>query len=183
MNNHTQNATGTESEQISFAEAFELINPHLYTVEERIRAQAKSFDPAVEGYVSYVCGAGGKRLRPALALLSAGATGKITASHVDLAVILELIHIATLVHDDIMDGRNSAATKPRQMPNGEMPSPSFWATASLPTPYASPPISATATFAAASRMPQRKFAREKSSKPNAATTSNSAQRTTTASSR
>lgn len=40
----------------------------------------------------------------ALALLSAGATGKITASHVDLAVILELIHIATLVHDDIMDG-------------------------------------------------------------------------------
>ncbi|MCX6974899.1 MAG: polyprenyl synthetase family protein [bacterium] len=104
MTNHIQNANETESQVISFAEAFELINPHLYTVEERIRAQAKSFDPAVEGYVSYVCGAGGKRLRPALALLSAGATGKITASHVDLAVILELIHIATLVHDDIMDG-------------------------------------------------------------------------------
>jgi octaprenyl-diphosphate synthase len=94
----------TSVEPISFAQAFELINPHLYTVEERIRAQAKSFDPAVEGYVSYVCGAGGKRLRPALALLSAGATGKITPGHVDLAVILELIHIATLVHDDIMDG-------------------------------------------------------------------------------
>ncbi|MEI6073462.1 MAG: polyprenyl synthetase family protein [Verrucomicrobiae bacterium] len=92
------------AEPISFSQAFELINPHLYTVEERIRAQAKAFDPAVEGYVAYVCGAGGKRLRPALALLSAGATGKITASHVDLAVILELIHIATLVHDDIMDG-------------------------------------------------------------------------------
>lgn len=87
-----------------FAQAFELINPHLYSVEERVRAQAKAFDPAIEGYISYVCGVGGKRLRPALALLSAGATGKITASHVDLAVILELIHIATLVHDDIMDG-------------------------------------------------------------------------------
>lgn len=89
---------------MAFTQALELINPHLYTVEERIRAQAKSFDPAVEGYVSYVCGAGGKRLRPALALLAGGATGKITSSHVDLAVIIELIHMATLVHDDIMDG-------------------------------------------------------------------------------
>jgi len=102
----------TSTEPISFADAFELINPHLYTVEERIRAQAKTFDPAVEGYVSYVCEAGGKRLRPALALLSAGATGKITASHVDLAVILELIHIATLVHDDIMDGAELRRDQP-----------------------------------------------------------------------
>ena len=102
----------TSVETISFTQAFELINPHLYTVEERIRAQAKSFDPAVEGYVAYVCGTGGKRLRPALALLSAGATGKITASHVDLAVILEMIHIATLVHDDIMDGAELRRDQP-----------------------------------------------------------------------
>ena len=102
----------TSVEPISFAQAFELINPHLYTVEERIRAQAKSFDPAVEGYVSYVCGAGGKRLRPALALLSAGATGKISPDHVDLAVIVELIHIATLVHDDIMDGAELRRDQP-----------------------------------------------------------------------
>jgi len=102
----------TCQEPISFAQAFELINPHLYTVEERIRAQARAFDPAVEGYVSYVCNAGGKRLRPALALLAAGATGKITSSHVDLAVILELIHIATLVHDDIMDGAELRRDQP-----------------------------------------------------------------------
>jgi octaprenyl-diphosphate synthase len=88
----------------AFASALELVNPHLYSVEERIRAQARTFDPAVEGYVSYVCDKGGKRLRPAMALLSGGATGKITSSHVDLAVIVELIHVATLVHDDIMDG-------------------------------------------------------------------------------
>jgi len=99
-------------EPISFTQAFDLINPHLYTVEERIRAQARSFDPAVEGYVAYVCNAGGKRLRPALALLAGGATGKITPSHVDLAVILELIHIATLVHDDIMDGAELRRDQP-----------------------------------------------------------------------
>ena len=109
---HTAHARSTDTEGISFAEAFELINPHLYTVEERIRAQAKAFDPAVEGYISYICGAGGKRLRPALALLAAGATGKITPAHVDLAVILELIHIATLVHDDIIDGAELRRDQP-----------------------------------------------------------------------
>lgn len=98
--------------QDRFKKTFELINTHLYSVDERIRAQARVFDPAVEGYVDYVCGSSGKRLRPALALLSGGATGKITSSHVDLAVILELIHIATLVHDDIMDGADLRREQP-----------------------------------------------------------------------
>ncbi len=83
---------------------FELIRPQLEQIEERIRAQAQSFDPAVEGYVSYVCDTSGKRIRPALAILSGGATGGCTDRHIDLGVILELIHIATLVHDDIIDG-------------------------------------------------------------------------------
>lgn len=100
------------AENSAFAQALDLINPHLYSVEERIRAQARSFDPAVEGYVSYVCDKGGKRLRPALALLAAGATGKITSSHVDLAVVVELIHVATLVHDDIMDGAELRRDQP-----------------------------------------------------------------------
>lgn len=100
------------AENSAFAQALDLINPHLYSVEERIRGQARTFDPAVEGYVSYVCDKGGKRLRPALALLAAGATGKITSSHVDLAVVVELIHIATLVHDDIMDGAELRRDQP-----------------------------------------------------------------------
>jgi octaprenyl-diphosphate synthase len=82
----------------------ELINPHLYAVEERIREQARAFDPAVEGYVEYAVGTSGKRLRPVLALLSGAATGTICPGHIDLAVTIELIHLASLVHDDIMDG-------------------------------------------------------------------------------
>ncbi len=97
---------------VRFKRTFELINTHLYSAEERIRAQARAFDPAMEGYVSYVCGSAGKRLRPALALLAGGATGKISASHVDLAVIVELIHIASLVHDDIMDGADLRRDRP-----------------------------------------------------------------------
>ncbi len=79
------------------------VQSHLDEVESRIAQQASAFDPAVEGYVAYAIGGRGKRLRPLLALLSGGATGSIKSEHIDLAVILELIHIATLVHDDIMD--------------------------------------------------------------------------------
>ena len=91
---------------------FELINSHLYAVEERIRAQARDFDPAVEGYVAYAIESNGKRLRPALALLAGGATGNITNEHLDLAVVVELIHAATLVHDDILDSADTRRGKP-----------------------------------------------------------------------
>lgn len=83
---------------------FELIREDLQVVESAIRDQAKAFDPAVEGYVAYVCQTAGKRIRPALALMAGGATGGKTAAHTRLSVILELVHIASLVHDDIMDG-------------------------------------------------------------------------------
>ena len=77
--------SGVRPESAAFAQTLELINPHLYSVEARIREQARAFDPAVEGYVAYVCDKGGKRLRPVLALLAGGASGHITSGHVDLA--------------------------------------------------------------------------------------------------
>ncbi len=81
----------------------QLVQLQLDEVEARIAKQAAAFDPAIEGYVSYAVGSRGKRLRPILALLSGGATGPVNGEHIDLAVIVELIHLATLVHDDIMD--------------------------------------------------------------------------------
>ena len=96
----------------SIKKALELINAQLYAVEERIRSQARAFDPAVEGYVAYAVESNGKRLRPALALLSGGATGNIGPSHFDLAVVVELIHAATLVHDDILDGADKRRGQP-----------------------------------------------------------------------
>jgi len=65
--------------------------------------QARSFDPALGEYLSHMFGATGKRLRPALALLAGGATGRIAEEHVRLGAIVELIHLGTLVHDDILD--------------------------------------------------------------------------------
>ena len=54
-------------------------------VETRIAQQAAAFDPALEGYVVYAIGSRGKRLRPLLALLAGGATGRIRSGHIDLA--------------------------------------------------------------------------------------------------
>ena len=65
--------------------------------------QVRSFDPALGDYLTHILGATGKRLRPALALLAGGATGRITDEHIRLSTIVELIHLGTLVHDDILD--------------------------------------------------------------------------------
>ena len=111
MKSFTKPHQATEKSQALKA-TFELINSQLYSVEERIRQQARAFDPAVEGYIAYAIESHGKRLRPALALLAGGATGPIGSSHFDLAVVLELIHAATLVHDDILDGADKRRGQP-----------------------------------------------------------------------
>ena len=96
----------------SLAQVARLVQPHLEKVEIRIAQQAAAFDPAIEGYVTYSVGGRGKRLRPLLALLAGGATGEINSGHLDLAVIVELIHVATLVHDDIMDEAERRRAQP-----------------------------------------------------------------------
>ena len=88
------------------------VQTQLDEVDRRITAQTAAFDPALEGYVAYAIGGGGKRLRPLVALLSGGATGTLAQSHLDLAVIVELIHLATLVHDDIMDDAERRRSQP-----------------------------------------------------------------------
>jgi len=91
---------------------FELVRPELKRVEAAIREQVRGFDPAIEPYVAYICNTSGKRIRPALSILVGGAAGGATDDHIKLGVILELIHMATLVHDDIIDGANTRRMVP-----------------------------------------------------------------------
>jgi octaprenyl-diphosphate synthase len=91
---------------------FDLIRPHIEKVEACISEQVRDFDPGVEPYIEYICGTSGKRIRPALAVLTGGATGSLQDDHINLGVILELIHMATLVHDDIIDGASSRRKVP-----------------------------------------------------------------------
>jgi octaprenyl-diphosphate synthase len=97
---------------VALKKAFEPVRQALETVEARIRAQAAAFDPSVEAYVAHAIQSHGKRLRPALALLAGGATGAIQTEHVQLAVIVELIHAATLVHDDVLDEASTRRSQP-----------------------------------------------------------------------
>jgi octaprenyl-diphosphate synthase len=75
----------------------------LAAAEALLRAELTSDDPFVDQLVKHAYRLGGKRLRPALLLLSAKATGKTTRDHVVLAAVVEMIHTATLVHDDVLD--------------------------------------------------------------------------------
>lgn len=82
---------------------FESIQADLDKVEQRILDQIDLFDSSIRDYVEYTMQSQGKRIRPALCLLAAQASGKVTDAHYHLAVIVEMIHLASLVHDDIMD--------------------------------------------------------------------------------
>ena len=86
---------------------FTLVEQELDKVENSLRKQVRHFDPGVEPYISYICDTAGKRIRPTLSILVGGATGQVTSDHIKLGTILELIHMATLVHDDIIDGAST----------------------------------------------------------------------------
>jgi octaprenyl-diphosphate synthase len=107
-----QRAFPTLSHKLDLRKQLATIKPDLDKIEKRLRFQVQEFDPGIAGYVSYALDSNGKRIRPALVLLAARACGKSTPQHVDLAVIVELIHLASLVHDDIMDGASKRRGKP-----------------------------------------------------------------------
>lgn len=83
-----------------------LVNSEFEQVNALIIEQLHSKVPLVENIGHYIVDAGGKRLRPLLVLLAAGALGEIRAEHVKLAAIIEFIHTATLLHDDVVDLSN-----------------------------------------------------------------------------
>lgn len=82
---------------------FAPIREHLRLLDEFLDAQVGEFEPAVRGLVSYTLAHRGKRLRPAL-VFYAGWTDALPAPPlIRAAAIIELVHLATLIHDDILD--------------------------------------------------------------------------------
>jgi len=78
------------------ADDFSLLN-------QKVVSQLHSQVPLVESIGHYIVEAGGKRMRPTLVLLCARALGYRGADHVDLATVIEFLHTATLLHDDVVD--------------------------------------------------------------------------------
>ncbi len=82
---------------------YKLIEADMRAVDVLIRQQLHSEATLVKQVGEYIVNAGGKRLRPALVLLSACALGYKGTHHHRLAAIVEFIHSATLLHDDVVD--------------------------------------------------------------------------------
>ncbi len=80
-----------------------LIEPDMRAVDAVIRQHLHSDVALVRQVAEYIIGGGGKRLRPSLVLLSAGVFGYAGTHHHDLAAVVEFIHTASLLHDDVVD--------------------------------------------------------------------------------
>ena len=92
---------------------YELIAAELASAEAIFQKELASRFPFVQSLVDHSADFQGKRLRPALVLFSGRACGSLSEDHAVLAAVVEMIHTATLVHDDVLDEaviRRHAAT-------------------------------------------------------------------------
>jgi octaprenyl-diphosphate synthase len=83
--------------------SYSLVADDMRAVDAVIRTRLHSDVVLVRQVAEYIIAAGGKRLRPALLLLAAGAVGYRGTHHHELAAVVEFIHTATLLHDDVVD--------------------------------------------------------------------------------
>ena len=81
----------------------EVLSEEMRAVDNLIRTSLHSEVALIGQVAEYIISAGGKRLRPQILLLSAGALGYAGTHHHELAAMIELIHTSTLLHDDVVD--------------------------------------------------------------------------------
>lgn len=87
----------------SWNQIVEQVNPFLHAVNARLIQQANDFDPQIVPYAQAALNGSGKHLRPTLVALAGCSVGRVGDAHITAAVIIEMVHLATLVHDDVMD--------------------------------------------------------------------------------
>lgn len=93
-------------------EIFDLVRDDLVLVEQELaRQSADAFEPVSE-ITTYLLGGGGKRLRPALLLLANGYAGPRSEGAIRLGAVVELLHSATLIHDDVIDSADTRRGRP-----------------------------------------------------------------------
>ena len=101
---------------VTFEAIKQLLAPDMSVVDSVIHARLHSEVALINQVSAYITNSGGKRLRPALVVLSAKAFGYAGKHHHNLAAVVEFIHTATLLHDDVVDeselrrGRATAST-------------------------------------------------------------------------
>ncbi|MBW4038440.1 MAG: polyprenyl synthetase family protein [Acidobacteria bacterium] len=96
----------------SAAEVFELLKPDLAAIELEFARQSGSPVAVVTDIANYLIAGGGKRIRPLLLLLSAKALNCESQARIRLGAVVEMLHTATLVHDDIIDEASTRRGRP-----------------------------------------------------------------------
>ena len=92
--------------------------PDMKRVDSYIQSSLKSEVVLINQIANYIVASGGKRLRPMLLTLCAHACGYQGQNHISLAAIIEFIHTATLLHDDVVMSPNCAVASKVRMPYG-----------------------------------------------------------------
>lgn len=93
-------------EVVAMESALALIGEDLKSVERQFKKDLESNVPLIRKVGEYVLSSGGKRIRPALLLLAARLMDYKGERHIPLASVVEFIHTATLLHDDVVDSAN-----------------------------------------------------------------------------
>lgn len=88
---------------VTLEQLYALIGDDMKAVDTVIRDRLYSDVVLVRQVAEYIIGSGGKRMRPALVLLAAGALDYQGTRHHEMAAVIEFIHTATLLHDDVVD--------------------------------------------------------------------------------
>lgn len=96
----------------SAAEVFDLVRDDLRAVEEEFSVQSASPVQVVTDIADYLIAGGGKRIRPLLLLLSSKALCSKSPARIRLGAVVEMLHTATLVHDDIIDDASTRRGRP-----------------------------------------------------------------------
>lgn len=89
---------------MQLAEITACVADDLRAVDQFIRTRLTSDIGLINELANHIVSGGGKRIRPLIVLLTARAAGYTGSRHINLAAIIELIHTATLLHDDVVDG-------------------------------------------------------------------------------
>ena len=103
---------GKLGQALTAREIFDLIQEELEQVEKHISAESVASVDAVTAIGQYLQSSGGKRLRPALLLICAKLAGGAGRAAVRLGAVVEMIHAATLVHDDVIDAAETRRGRP-----------------------------------------------------------------------
>jgi octaprenyl-diphosphate synthase len=106
---------GKLGQALTTREIFDLIQDDLVEVERKLSAESIASVDTVTAIGQYLQSAGGKRLRPALLLLAsrlAGGGAQTSPTAIQLGAVVELIHAATLVHDDVIDAAQTRRGRP-----------------------------------------------------------------------